>query len=220
MGWAWFGRVGGIGVAAAALAGPSIARADDLDRATCIQVYVAAQSDRKAGSLLRARQRLELCANTACPGMVQRDCSQWLDEVSRALPTIVLAARDDAGGDLRGATATVDGTPVALDGHPIPLDPGQHLVRVSTALAGTKEQSFVLAEGEHDRAVVVAFTTAKPAPLVAEGPPPVRPTRSSSSVPLASWVLGGVGVVALGAFTYFAVRGATDRSGLGCDRGC
>jgi hypothetical protein len=39
-------------------------------------------------------------------------------------------------------------------------------------------------------------------------------------VPVASWVLGGAGLVALGVSSVYAVRGVNDRASLGCDRGC
>lgn len=197
------------------------ARADAPDREACVQAYVDAQSARKAGELLRAKKDLDVCANSACPGMVQRDCSKWLDEVSRALPTVVLVARDASGRDLLDATATLDGTPVALDGKPMALDPGKHTVQVRSKSSEAAEQTFVVVEGEHDRAIVL---TASTPPAAAPQPPPTPGKESAPShgrtVPVASWVLGGVGVASLGAFTYFAVRGANDRSSLGCDHGC
>jgi len=201
-----------------ALASLSIAcpvSADEPDRAACVQAYVDAQAARKAGELLRAREQLELCAKPSCPGMVQRDCSTWLEDVSRALPTVVLVVRDEKGRDRLDVTATADGAPVALDGHPVALDPGAHTVRVSTKGARSREQRFVLAEGEHDRSVVVVLPSG-----AAEQPADSARGETSRSVPAASWVLGGAAVVSLGVFAYFAARGASDRATFGCDRGC
>jgi hypothetical protein len=191
------------------------ARADEPDRAACVQAYVDAQAVRKAGELLHARGQLELCSKPSCPGMVQRDCSTWLEEVNRALPTVVLVVRDEKGRDRLDATATADGVPVALDGHPVALDPGPHTVLVRAQGARVQEQRFVLAEGEHDRSVVVVLARGAAEPP-AEG---VR-GETSRSVPAASWVLGGAAVVSLGVFGYFAARGASDRATFGCDRGC
>jgi hypothetical protein len=201
-----------------ALASLSIAcpvRADEPDRAACVQAYVDAQAARKAGELLHARGELELCADPSCPGMVQRDCSTWLEEVNRALPTVVLVVRDEKGRDRADVTAMADGVAVALDGHPVALDPGPHTVLVRTKGARTKEQRFVLAEGEHDRSVVVVLPSGAP-----EQPAESPRAATSRGVPTASWVLGGAAVVSLGVFGYFAARGASDRATFGCERGC
>jgi hypothetical protein len=201
--------------ALASLSVPCPVRADEPDRAACVQAYVDAQAGRKTGERLRARGELELCAKPSCPGMVQRDCSTWLEEVNRALPTVVLVVRDEKGRDRLDVTALADGAPVALDGHPVALDPGPHTVLVRTQGARTKEERFVLAEGEHDRSVVVVLPSS-----AAEQPPESARGETSRSVPAASWVLGGAAVVSLGVFGYFAARGASDRSTFGCDRGC
>jgi hypothetical protein len=192
------------------------------DRDACVDAYVGAQSARKGGSLLAARRQLEMCTDAACPGMIRRDCAEWLEQVNKALPSVVLVARDEAGHDLLGATATVDGGPVRIDGRTVLLDPGKHVVRVRTAAGEQHEEAIVLAEGEHDRAVVVVFPSAV-APPAPQGPAPAEPQPASEGarrVPVASWVLGGLGVVALGLSGAFAIRGASDRTSLGCDRGC
>ena len=192
------------------------ARAQDADRDACIKAYVDAQSARKDGALRRAEERLEQCAAAACPGMIQRDCAQWLDEVKRALPSIIVMARDDRGQDLLDAVVTVDGTVVPLDGKALALDPGKHTV--SASLHGGEPQRLVvvLAEGEHERPVTITF------PLGPPGAASAGPTAAShaSVVPVGAWVLGGVGVASLGLFAYFAARSASDRASLGCDRGC
>jgi hypothetical protein len=200
------------------------ALAQDAGRDACIQAYVDAQSARKDGALRRAEQRLEQCAVAECPGMIQRDCSQWLDEVKRALPSIVITARDDRGRDLLDATVTVDGEPVPLDGKPLALDPGRHTVSASARGGAPQQQVLVLAEGEHERPVTITFPlgtagdASTPAPSATFSAPPA--TEHATSVPVGAWILGGVSLVSLGVFTYFGVRGANDRVSLGCDRGC
>ena len=66
----------------------------------------------------------------------------------------------------------------------------------------------MLTEGEHGRPVTAVFGR-----RVA-----VRPAEPS--VPVASWVLGGIGIASLGVFGTFAALGASDRASDGCDRGC
>jgi hypothetical protein len=193
------------------LGAASAAQADPPDRDACIKAYVDAQGARKAGELLRAEQGLAVCANDVCPGMVKRDCTQWLEEVTRALPSVILIARDDRGGDLLDVATTVDGQRVPLDGKPLPLDPGKHSMHFEHAGAPPRDQVVLLAEGEHARPVIATFPSVIDVRVRAEG---------SRRVPAASWALGGVGGVAAGVFTYFAVRGTNDRVSLGCERGC
>jgi hypothetical protein len=174
--------------------------------------------------------------------MVKRDCGRWLEELSRAIPTVVVAVRDERGRDVLDARATIDGQSIPIDGKPVPLDPGRHEVRAVRSGASSVAQEIVVAEGDRDRTVTLTLATPAPPP-----PPPPSPSASSSpaatterrrdvpimqpapapvdraedrGVPAGVWALGGVGVVAMGAFTYFAIRGAGDRSTFGCDRGC
>ncbi len=201
-------------VSLALCAAPGSAAAADRD--ACIQAYVDAQSARKNAELLRAQQALALCADESCPGMVRRDCAAWLDEVSRAVPSVILRARDEHERDLLDVTVTVDDRRLPMDGRPVPLDPGQHRVRFERAGAASQEQVVLLAEGERARFVTVTF----PSGASAAPRPDSAPVVEAAPVPVATWVLGGVGVVSLGVFTYFAVRGADDRVTLGCDRAC
>jgi hypothetical protein len=195
------------GVAAGIAAGLAAthAQAGPVDRAACIEAYVAAQDARKSGALLLARKQLEICADSACPGMVRRDCAEWLDDVHHALPSIVLVARDANGKDLLDVTATVDEQPVRIDGHPLVLDPGRHSVRVRTASGEAREEGIVLAEGERSRQVAFVFPA---------------PPSAARSVPLVSWITGGLGIASLGVFGAFAARGASDRARFGCDHAC
>jgi hypothetical protein len=202
------------GAVIAVTLGPVAARAEPPDREACLGAYVASQQARKSGALLLARRHLEICLDAACPGLVQRDCNTWLAEVERALPSVVVAARDSVGKDLLEATATIDGSQVALDGHVCQLDPGKHTVRVRASTGDTREETFVLGEGEHGRAIVLTFPAASAPNADSTG------ATSSRHVPVATWVLGGIGVASLGAFGVFAAHGAVDRGNLGCDHGC
>ena len=142
------------------------------------------------------------------------------------LPSIVLVARDDAGRDVLDAKGTVDGAPVQIDGRVLVLDPGKHVVAIQIPSGVRREETILLAEGEHDRAVVLTL----PSTLPVERPLRVAPRAVDVTtaplephgrpVPVPSWVLGGLSVVSLGAFGVFAVKGVSDRASLGCDRAC
>jgi hypothetical protein len=192
----------------AGLSSASFARGDErLDRASCVEAYVAAQNARKASHLLEAAQGLTRCARDECPGMIKRDCSQWLDEVSRALPSLVLSVRDDRGRDILGAQVFVDERPVPIDGRLLPVDPGKHAVRVRLLDGAQHDEVVVVAVGEKERAVTIVVPSS---PRVA----------SRARIPIASFVLGGVAVVGLGVGMYFGIRGAADRASYGCAMGC
>lgn len=134
------------------------ARADVAEE--CAAGAESAQPLRASGKLLAARKKLLACAREECPVHVRRDCQTWLDQVNQALPTIIPLAKDEHGNDSADARVSIDGLQVAseLDGKPISLDPGQHLVRFERANVPAVEVPVVVAEGVKDRTVMARFT--------------------------------------------------------------
>jgi hypothetical protein len=184
----------------AAAASPArAALADGTD--ACIASAEHAQRLRLAGQLRAARGELLVCARESCPGPVASDCKRWLGEIDTALPSIVVRAVDGQGNETTEVRVSIDGTPVAthLDGRPIAADPGEHVL-VAEGANGSASASvrFVLREGEHDRLVSVDFPSPAPA----------------ARVPAASWILGGVGVAALGAGATLWALGMGERADL------
>jgi hypothetical protein len=94
----------------------------------CLAANEDAQQLRRAGKLLQAQQRLTVCVARSCPRPIRDDCNTWLGEVSAAIPTIVLEARDTAGRPLVDVRVTAEGAALAdsLSGRSIPIDPGPH----------------------------------------------------------------------------------------------
>ncbi|NUP10225.1 MAG: hypothetical protein HOW73_29600 [Polyangiaceae bacterium] len=184
----------------------------------CTNAYTENQRLRKQGKLLSARSALLQCVSPSCPAMIQNDCAQWLTELDGQLPTIVVAAMGPDGRD----TATVeirDGGIViatALDGRPIPLDPGPHELDFIHPGAPPQHQSILVREGERNRNVQVSFqSVAVPvgprAPITATDGPP----RGLAYPGIA---IGGVGLAALGVFVGLGVTGKSDFDEL--DRKC
>lgn len=213
-------------VVAVSLVTPAIVHADD-GRDACVAAYVAGQKEQNQGALLRARRSFETCADDACPGLVKRDCAKWLEEVTQALPTIVVSVRDESGRDLVDAVATIDGARIAIDGKPLALDPGKHVVRAERPEHSPGTEQLVLAAGEHDRVVAMTLPAiaAAPSPAgaidVPSPPPPSPPSpRTEGRIAPVTWLLGAGGIVAGGVFSYFAIRGASNRASFGCDRSC
>jgi hypothetical protein len=180
-----------IGAALVNLAGA--ARAEDM--AVCQDSYVAGQRRYKLEhDFLGAREQLLLCAKT-CPDELRVSCGQWLTEIGRELPSIVVKAKDGGGHDVLDATIEVDGKAAsgALDGTPIDLNPGEHTIRVLRPRRPAAQETVVLHPGERLR-VVEVWTEAREAISV----PMRRP------IPLAAFILAGVSAASLASFGVFA----------------
>ena len=102
------------------------AAAADPTKEQCIAANDHAQEFRQAGKLSKAREQLVLCVAQSCPGPVREDCAQRLDEVDKAMPTIVFVVKDASGNDVSGVSVTMDGQPLAakLTGAAVAVDPG------------------------------------------------------------------------------------------------
>src|ERR1043165_637221 len=88
-----------------ALASP--ARADDSKKAECASAYEKSQEFRTQNKLQKAQELLVVCADTSCPTFVQTDCAQWLTEVQKDMPTIIISAKDKDGADVTAVKVIV-----------------------------------------------------------------------------------------------------------------
>ncbi|MEO7110472.1 MAG: hypothetical protein ABI183_08555, partial [Polyangiaceae bacterium] len=195
--------------AASLLASQRMAHAAD-DRTTCSNASDAGQKARDEGHLVKARQEFLVCARDVCPGTIKKDCSDWLTQAEASLPSIVLGAKDTHGQDLATAKVTIDGQPSdeKLEGKAMFVDPGPHTFRFEIPSEKPIDQQIVVREGEKNRAVSVSWE--KPADIGSQQPggatpPPPEPVSKPSHVP--AYVVGGIGVVALGVGTAFAIIG-------------
>jgi len=190
----------------------------------CADAYVDNQKLRRAGKLMRARERLLVCAQVACPDAIKVDCVAWLDQLSRQIPTIVVAATAADGSDTTAVRLLVDGVVRAerLDGRPLGLDPGTHRLRFEQPGQPPIERRLVIRQGVQNRRIEVAFGstapsagTAKPAGPATTEQPPATVQRPQ---PIAAYLLGGAGLVAFGVATGFGVAGKTEVADL--DQSC
>lgn len=173
-----------------------------------------AQVLRLDGKLLEAKRALLACIEEGCPNAVRADCTEWMSQVVATTPSVVLAATSERGDETR-VRVLMDGKELTqqLDGKSIELDPGPHSFRFELAPYPTIEQEVVLREGEHERALVVRFASAKPKP----GPPtPAAPLVSAVGpaprpVPWVSYALGGVTLAAIGSATTFGLIALNER---------
>lgn len=189
-----------------------IARADT--KAECSAAYEKSQELKTATKLRQAREQLLVCAQSECPDFIKRDCSKWLGEVDATLPTVVFSAK--AGGkDITDVKVMAGGEVLAesLDGRAVPWDPGSQTFVFESAEFGQKEVTFVVKEGQKAQSVEVSFGDAGG---TGDGGSGASFDSTKADDKTLAYVLGGVGVVGLGAFGFFALSGKSDEDGLAC----
>lgn len=199
-----------LALAATAGAPPSTrkpAASDAPSKAQCLRAYEQAQRLRKAAKLRETRQQLIVCSHEVCPAELRSDCGRWLTEAETDTPSIVFGAKGPDGRDAVDVRVSIDDQLVTekLDGKAIELDPGQHRIRFEMKGRAPIEQDLLVREREKGRAVSVEFAADAP------------PARHRSRV--LAYAAGGVGILGLGAFTYFGLHGRSLQSDLD-DRQC
>lgn len=195
-------------------AGVGAARADT---EACVAAYDKNQRQRRAGELIDARRQLLLCSRGECPEVIRNECTRWLAEVEAAIPTVVLAAKDESGHDVTSVRVEVDGKLVQerLDGRALPVDPGTRVIRWLGSGGQVIEREVLIREAEKRRLIEVQFVDQRrhpftqpvivePAPVEARAP--VQDEEVSRPIPTEAWVLGGIGAVGLAGFGYFGWR--------------
>jgi hypothetical protein len=201
-----------------AIARPVHADPDSAKRA-CAHHHEQGQRLRNSGKLHAASAEFAECVRDECPALVKTDCADLLARVDAEMPTVALVVRDDKGSDRADVRLFVDGQAVRdrLDGMPVAMDPGEHVLRFEAGGTGAVEQHVVLRVGEKGRQVAVVLhapdalvrapspvpPAAAPAPSAAIAAPPAEETHVSPY----AYVLGGLSVASLGSFTYFAIAG-------------
>jgi hypothetical protein len=207
----------GLVTGALALASPE---ALAITKDQCVDANTRAQSLRREGKLVAAREQLRLCIDSQCPGIVRDDCSQRLDELERAQPTIVLDAKSVAGDDISFVHVAVDGAPLTdlLDGRALAVDPGQHVFRFEVPGHAPTEYRFVLKEGEKDRRErIVLSGAAEPVPPGAGSA--AEPPRGQSQR-VAAIAFGAAGLAGLGVGAVFGVLTIRDWSNSQSESEC
>ncbi|MCW5832063.1 MAG: hypothetical protein KIS78_06380 [Labilithrix sp.] len=180
------------------------ARADT--KQECLSSYVEAQRTRRLGKLRAAREAATSCSRVECPDAIRGDCVAWSRELETSVPTVVVSVVAPDGSERADARVLLDGEEIAtkLDGRAIEVDPGEHVFRVELEGAPPIEQTIVIRQGEHDRAVRLSARPAPPIPQrQAPEPPPAPATSTARPVPPIVYVLGALSVA--GAATWAGV---------------
>ena len=187
----------------------------------CVTSYGEAQRLRRDGKLREAREQLILCSQVSCPASLRSECVPWLSQVEASMPSIVIEARDAKARETTAVKLFVDGVLLAerADGRSIDIDPGEHVVRYEFEDRKI-EDKIVAREGEKNRKLHVDFSKLAAPPPVASSAPSAPPTsapddsKASTKPPIAAYVLGGVGVLALGSFAIFGLSGKSKENDL------
>jgi hypothetical protein len=187
------------------------------DPQACIQASDRGQSLRDEGKYRDARATLLQCARDTCPPVIVKSCAGWLRDLDELAPTLVLDARDAHGNDIADVSVTFDGAPIAsrLDGRPIEVDSGEHVLRFERPGSVPAEQKLILRAGEKARVVKVTMQSAaaaEPPPLPETPPepqpPPPEAVTSPRHVTAAALMLGAV--ITGGSGIYLALRAHHD----------
>jgi hypothetical protein len=183
------------------------------DVSACVADHEQARALRLEKRWFEARATMSRCASEVCPLSIRADCQAWAEEVTRALPTIViLIEREDRTPD--PVHVTLDGSPLTLgDGAaPIEVLPGTHQLTFTLGQGQPVVRHLTLDEGEKNHIVRVRFT-----PPVAETPAarasvPLLPKAELEErpVPTSTYVLGGAALVSFAAATALLISGLTD----------
>ncbi len=219
-----------------ALTGASVlwaseASAQDDDVKACAEAYEQAQVTRNSGKLKESEEQLRVCVRDVCPDFVKVDCGQWLSDVRREMPSIILMVTDGSGNELKDVQVGMDGTVLtqALDGKALEVNPGPH--EITFERQGAKRSERVsIRQGEKNRVIKIELVLHAdsdadgvsdeedrcPSQLgeVSNGgcpmPPPAAspPASGLSGLEVGAIVAAGVGVLGFGTF---AVAGAMSR---------
>jgi len=198
---------------------PAVSRADDTtanktprDKEACIAAAEQGQSQRDDGKYRAARTAFVRCSADSCPRVVVESCTKWLHEIDENAPTIVLGAKDEQGTDLTDVAVTFDGAPFAivLDGKPIEVDTGEHVLHFERPGSIPVDQRIVLRAGEKARGVSVTLKAANASEpsastsVESSGAEPVEATHeralSARHVVAGSLALGALAALATGIF--------------------
>ena len=220
----------------------SVRAADERDKEACIRAVEHAQVARIDGKLREAREGFVTCARAVCPEAIRQDCTRWVTDVDASIPSVVFEAVWVDGHDATGTRVLIDGKPTdAEPGRAVVLDPGEHTFHFEVAGAAPVETRNVVREGEKNRIVRVTFTPlTPPAPPAPTGEAVAPPSGSSSTsvpapanlwqpvpsaeqrphaagrgpIPLAAYILGGVGLASFAGFGYLAIDGTSRLDGM------
>jgi hypothetical protein len=207
------GSVSTLVVAAALSVGPADAAPN---RQQCLAAYEDAQLSMRRGRLMHARDPLGTCLEQVCPASLRTDCADWLKEVEARTPSVVIECVQD-GASVRDVKLSVDGAahPSGIDGHALDLDPGNHVFKVEPKDGPPIVIETLIKEGEKLKPIRFELPSKLPKKdSSSSSTTTLPPQEMERPVPWTVFAAGGVGALALGGFTVFAIMGSSAKSDL------
>lgn len=169
----------------------------------CISASSSGQRLRDAGDLIGAEQKFVLCASISCPQVIRRDCQEWVSELGPGIPTILIQLKGESSEKGR---VLLDGRQIRVSSAPLRLNPGRHELVWEIDGRESATQYFTVEAGMARKTVEL---TPGAVIIKPEVPPPVQAEREPL-IPTASWIVGGVGVAAIGAFSVLGILAKTE----------
>jgi hypothetical protein len=180
----------------------STASGEQLTKPQCISTNEEGQDLRHAGKLHEAAERFKACSTVTCPTALRADCATRLEDVQRAMPTIIVEAKDSRGVRVTDVMVTIDGAPLTdhLDGTVLLVDPGRHHLAFKRRGESGVQRDWVFHEGEKERHESITLASA-PSPRgesANENPGP--PTAAYAAL-----IVAGAALIGGGIFTGLAI---------------
>ncbi len=165
------------------------------ERVACAEAADRGQNARDQGKLSAARVEFTDCSRSSCPRIVAKQCTEWLADVSRMMPTVTFRALDPQGTEMLDVTVYVDSVERkgSIDGVPLEIDPGVHTFRlVHAGLPDALFQANIRVK-EKDRVLEAKFNP----PEATQAQEHHRPFRFPWTASL-SFVIGAASFVGMG----------------------
>ena len=203
--------------------GPSEKAAEATPPATpsaeqCVVAHRESQTLRRQYHLLESRDRLLECSNTACPGMVRKECQRWLDEVAVQISSVVVHVETGGSSPPDNIKVYIDGTLrfESIPNRAIELDPGTYRFRFEVPDRQPVELQVTVVEAEKFKNVTVKYSppgketdglsvgrddaTHKPVSIRL-----VAPQKAERPVPTATYIFAGLGAAAAVNFAVWGI---------------
>jgi hypothetical protein len=163
----------------------------------CADQAERGQELRDSLKLVEARRLFVSCAQLDCPSVVRGSCTEFLADVDRRTPSVVVKSRDDQPG----VKVTMDATPLPDEvlARAVRVNPGKHAFRYELEGFTPITEDTLLREGEGVRVLEVAFT-----------PPPKARAEERRTVSPAVYALGTTAAVGFALFGYFGLSASGD----------
>jgi hypothetical protein len=192
-----------------------------VSKAECEKAFEQSQRLRNTFHYVEASAEALVCAASECGTVLSDECGKLYSETLEATPSVVVGARTADGSELSDVSITLDGSErsIPVDGAPLLLNPGNHEFSFSAAGLEPTKLTVVILAGERLRPIIGVFKRDE-APVQSTTSKALRPetgpalNNDRGGPPLASYILGGIGLAGFGGFVGFRLAGAHDYDAL------